>query len=135
MIQDPPPKPDSIPFAISASSAPSALNPPSLTRRTVTATALLASAAALLALLGNLNLSVQCPPASAVHSPDFRLDLNSADAASIALLPGIGPAGAQRIVDARQTAGPFKDLPDLQRRIKGIGYKTAARIAPYVEFK
>lgn len=55
------------------------------------------------------------------------IDLNSADAATIAQLKGIGPVLAQRIVDHRQSAGPFKDLEGLIE-VKGIGPKLLKKI-------
>jgi comEA protein len=67
------------------------------------------------------------PPASR----PFRapLDLNAAAEAELVRLPGIGPVMAKRIVEYRQTHGPFKRLEDL-RQIKGIGAKTYAKLAP-----
>lgn len=57
----------------------------------------------------------------------YRVDLNSADAATIALLPGIGPHLAQRIVDDRKQRGPFATVDDLAR-VKGVGQHTLARV-------
>lgn len=107
-----------------------------LSRRTVAALAALAVLLLTLALIGNVQHALQRPSDAALAAPpmEFRVDLNHADANTLGLLPGIGPASAQRIIDARNSAGPFKDLADLQRRIKGIGYKTAQRIEPYAEF-
>ncbi len=48
-------------------------------------------------------------------------------------LPGIGPALARRIREARATGGPFTSAEDIQR-VKGIGPKLAARIAPMISF-
>ncbi|NOY92435.1 MAG: hypothetical protein GXP55_14670 [Deltaproteobacteria bacterium] len=50
------------------------------------------------------------------------LDLNRADQPSLELLPGIGPALAQRIVRSRRRDGPFRQLDDL-RRVRGIGMR------------
>lgn len=61
----------------------------------------------------------------------FQVDVNTAEAAELALLPGVGRTLAQRIVDARQADGPFQRHEDLLR-VKGIGAKTFARIKPYL---
>ena len=61
----------------------------------------------------------------------LALDLNSATAADLDALPGIGPALAQRIIDYRQSHGPFKNIDDLEQ-VSGIGPKKLALIKPYV---
>jgi competence protein ComEA len=43
----------------------------------------------------------------------------------------VGPAIAKRILDYRALHGPFKTIADLDK-VKGIGPKTLARIAPLV---
>ena len=49
-----------------------------------------------------------------------RINLNTADAAALVALPGIGPTLSQRIVDYRQLNGPFAQIDDI-KRVKGIG--------------
>lgn len=61
------------------------------------------------------------------------VDLDVADSAAIESLPGIGPALAQRIVLDRALHGPFGSLTGLDR-VKGVGPKLAARLAPRVTF-
>jgi len=65
---------------------------------------------------------------------------NTATAASLARLPGIGWTRAQAIVAHRERvarerpeAVAFRSLEDL-RRIRGIGPKTAQGLAPWLEF-
>jgi comEA protein len=65
-------------------------------------------------------------PAASILQP---LDLNAAAEAELVRLPGIGPVMAKRIVEYRQKHGPFKRLEDL-RKVKGIGAKTYAKLAP-----
>ncbi len=49
-----------------------------------------------------------------------RVDLNSADSATLQTLPGIGPALAERIIEYRRTHGGFRSPEELMR-ISGIG--------------
>lgn len=59
-----------------------------------------------------------------------RVDLNVAGSEEIALLPGIGPAIAGRIVTDRAERGPFASVDEL-RRVKGIGAATLERVRPF----
>jgi competence protein ComEA len=56
-----------------------------------------------------------------------KIDLNSADAATLATLPGVGPTVAQAIIAAR----PLKSVEDL-KQIKGIGDARFNEIRPLV---
>ena len=73
------------------------------------------------------------PDSSAGDAPaqSELIDLNSATAADLDGLPGIGQALAQRIVDYRGANGPFKSVDDLQS-VKGIGAALLAKIAPLI---
>jgi competence protein ComEA len=57
------------------------------------------------------------------------LDLNRASRAELRLLPGVGDALAQRIVDHRQRNGSFRSVDDL-RQVSGFGPKTLDRVRP-----
>ncbi len=59
------------------------------------------------------------------------VNVNTADASQLALLPRVGPSVSQRIVDFRKENGPFKSLEDLML-VQGIGEKTFQLIKPYV---
>jgi len=59
-----------------------------------------------------------------------RVNVNTASAAELDLLPGIGPALAAMIIEDRQANGPYATLDDLDR-VPRIGPKTIARLAPY----
>ncbi|MFO0834122.1 MAG: helix-hairpin-helix domain-containing protein [Phycisphaerales bacterium] len=65
-------------------------------------------------------------------SPASLIDLNSASAAEIELLPEIGPALAARIVESREKDGAFRSPNDLDR-VRGIGKGTIERVTPLVE--
>ena len=54
-----------------------------------------------------------------------RIDLNSADAAALDALPGVGPVLAARIIAHRQTHGRFTRVRDLLD-VSGIGESTLA---------
>ena len=56
-------------------------------------------------------------------SGDGKVNLNTADAASLDTLPRVGPAMAARIIAYREAHGPFTALEDLLG-VTGIGEKT-----------
>jgi competence protein ComEA len=68
---------------------------------------------------------------SAAGAPGGRVDVNTAGAAELERLPGIGPALAQRIVSWRAANGPFRAVEDLQR-VPGIGVAKLERLRPVV---
>ena len=65
---------------------------------------------------------------SAVASP---INLNTATAAQLEKLPGIGARTAQLIVEHRQKNGGFKKVEELMN-IKGIGEKSFLKLKPMV---
>jgi competence protein ComEA len=67
-------------------------------------------------------------------APDLIVDLNSAPAEVFSALPGIGPKLAAQIVEARRES-PFVSLDDLDRRTRGIGPATVARLAPHLRIE
>jgi len=62
---------------------------------------------------------------------ETKIDINTADWPELALLPEIGPALAQRIVEDRQQRGPFASIDELDR-VRGIGPRTLEVIRPYL---
>ena len=74
------------------------------------------------------------PPAAAGGgggTPSGPLDLNSATAADLDALPGIGPVLAQRIVDHRDATGRFTSVEQLDD-VPGIGPTTYAELTDLV---
>jgi competence protein ComEA len=59
------------------------------------------------------------------------INLNSATAAELEKLPGVGPATAARIVEYRQKNGAFKKIEDLMN-VRGIGEKTFLNLKPLI---
>jgi competence protein ComEA len=62
---------------------------------------------------------------------DGRVDVNRATAAELEELPGIGPVTARRIVEHRETHGPFAQPSDLLG-VSGIGERTFEALADLV---
>lgn len=94
----------------------------------------LAAVVLLAALLGLTAYHLQHPlrvdviqPASLHH----RIDVNTADAATLQLLPGIGPGIAQHILTHRDRHGPFRRAADLEQ-VPHIGPRTRARMEPWI---
>ena len=67
----------------------------------------------------------------ATTSPSGVVNINTADASQLALLPRVGLKAAQRVVDYRTEHGPFKKSTDLMQ-VKGFGDKTYERISSYI---
>ena len=61
-----------------------------------------------------------------------KININTADSEKLQLLPGVGPAIAQRILDYRQQIGRFTSIEQLLE-VSGIGPKTLERIREHVE--
>ncbi len=63
------------------------------------------------------------PGAAGGAAGDGRVNLNTADAAALETLPGVGPAIAARIIAWRDENGPFRSVDELTA-VSGIGEKT-----------
>jgi len=74
---------------------------------------------------GEQDLPVE-PPANRAAGEE-RVNINTADAATLETLPGIGPSLAQRIVEYRQANGPFATVQDIMN-VSGIGPGIFAKI-------
>ena len=62
---------------------------------------------------------------------DAPVNINTASAAELATISGIGPAKAEAIVEHREKNGQFKTVDDL-KLVRGIGDKMLDRLRPQV---
>ena len=62
-------------------------------------------------------------------APAAAVNINTASAAELEALPGIGAAMAARIVEYRQKNGPFKKIEDLMN-VRGLGEKNFLKLKP-----
>lgn len=81
---------------------------------------------AALVTVPNTAAAAQTPQADTRPSAGL-VNLNTATAAQLEKLPGIGPKAAARIVDYRLKNGPFKKIEELMN-VKGIGEKSFLRL-------
>lgn len=65
---------------------------------------------------------------------DSLININTADAATLQRLPGIGPVYASRIVAYRETFGSFETVGELVN-IRGIGEKRLEKIKPFIKLR
>jgi competence protein ComEA len=69
--------------------------------------------------------------AKTAATPAAPVNLNSATAAQLETLPGIGPSAAKRILEYRQKNGSFKKIEELMN-VKGIGEKSFLKLKPFI---
>ncbi len=62
------------------------------------------------------------------------VNINTASAEQLQLLPRVGPALAERIIEFRESNGPFQRVEELVA-VRGIGEKSLAKLRPYVVTK
>lgn len=60
-------------------------------------------------------------------APAAAVNLNTATAAQLEALPGVGPAMAQRILEYREQTGGFKKIEELMN-VRGIGEATFLKL-------
>ncbi len=63
---------------------------------------------------------------------ETKVNVNMATPSELESVPGIGPVLARRIVEYRNSHGPFSSYEDLLN-VKGIGVKTLESIKPYIQ--
>ncbi|MBM4309896.1 MAG: helix-hairpin-helix domain-containing protein [Deltaproteobacteria bacterium] len=78
------------------------------------------------------------PPAAPSPAAKAQLqgtvNINTADATQLALLPGIGPKMAESIIAYRTSVGTFSSIEDMVN-VKGIGPKSLEKMRPYLSVK
>ena len=57
------------------------------------------------------------------------VEVNTATAADLDTIKGIGPKMAAAILDERTKSGNFKDWADFASRVKGVGEKNSAKLS------
>ena len=72
-------------------------------------------------------------PAEPAVPVAYRLDVNAAAPAELAVLRGVGPVLAGRIAADRAARGPFRHGVDLLA-VRGVGPKTLDRLTPHLRF-
>ena len=88
------------------------------------------TAIALVLALGASAIAAQDKRPAAPATPAL-VNLNTASAAMLEGLPGIGKATADRIVEYRQKGGGFKKVEELMN-IRGIGEKSFLKLKPMI---
>ncbi|WP_318241039.1 ComEA family DNA-binding protein [Ureibacillus galli] len=63
-----------------------------------------------------------------------KVNINSADEATLTTLPGIGPSKAQAIISYREENGPFQSIDEL-KNVSGIGDKTFEKLMDLIDVK
>lgn len=58
-----------------------------------------------------------------------QVDVNKADAAALDSVKGVGPKMSKMIIAERTKGGEFKDWADFEKRVKGVGAKSAKKMS------
>ena len=59
------------------------------------------------------------------------VNINTADAEQLQLLPRVGPALAGRIIEFREVNGPYQNVDEILA-VKGIGESSFKKLEPYI---
>jgi competence protein ComEA len=84
-----------------------------------------------LALLAACSLAMAAPSEDAAPRLSGVVNLNTATSDELQLLPGVGAARAQAVIELRKQRGGFKSVEEL-KDVKGIGDTALERMRPFV---
>ncbi len=101
-----------------------------MTHRVSSLVLAMALALAAASVVGAQQSSLPATPAPQAPGAPL-LNINTAGAADLEKLPGVGPAMAARIIEYRQKSGAFKKTEELMN-VKGIGEKTFLALKPLI---
>jgi competence protein ComEA len=87
-----------------------------------------------IALVLAIFASAALASAAGGESPTGVVNINTANAEQLQLLPRVGPSLAGRIIDFRETNGPFQSVDEIVA-VKGIGERSFAKLEPYLTIK
>jgi len=105
-----------------------AIIPARLQRLVASVAAGLLVAAFIWLAVGGASVDHDAPPA---RPAGFTTNVNTASALELAQVPGLGPATAARIVEHRETRGPFTSIEALLD-VPGIGPATLEQMRPHL---
>jgi competence protein ComEA len=91
---------------------------------------LIVLSAVLIVTISSAVLAADAQPVPAATATGV-VNLNTADAPQLELLPRVGAKAAQRIIDYRKEHGNFKKTSDLMQ-VKGFGEKSFERLSAFV---
>ncbi len=82
-------------------------------------------------LIASLSAAAFAADTQAGATPTGVVNINTADAAQLSLLPRVGLKAAQRIIDYRSAHGAFQKATDIMQ-VKGFGDKSFERLSQYI---
>jgi competence protein ComEA len=82
-------------------------------------------------LIATMSVAAMADTASTSAAPAGVVNINTANADELSLLPRVGTKVAQRIIDYRNEHGKFAKTSDLMQ-VKGIGDKSFENLSSYL---